>query len=146
MIVTFKSPAELDKEYVKRVIGLPGEKIKIVNKKVYINGKPLDEPYTYFKDKKIEGSVRDNLPDFTIPDHHYFCMGDNRDNSFDSRFWGPLHKDYIIGRPWRVYWSYESTTGEYLTPGIWYKIKDIGKTIINFFPKTRWSRTMKKIE
>lgn len=146
MIVTFKSPAELDKEYVKRVIGLPGEKIKIVDKKVYIDDSPLEEPYTLFKDKKIEHSYRDNYPEFQVPANHYFCMGDNRDNSFDSRFWGPVPENYIIGKPWRIYWSYESTTEEYLTPGLWHKIKDIGKTIVNFFSKTRWSRTIKKIE
>lgn len=146
MIVTFKSPAELEKEYVKRVIGLPGERIKIVNKKVYINNKPLDEPYTFFKDPNIQTSYRDNLPEFKVPENYYFCMGDNRDNSYDSRFWGAVPADFIIGKPWRVYWSYESTTDEYLTPGFWYKIKDLAKTIINFIPKTRWTRMLKEIE
>jgi signal peptidase I len=73
-------------------------------------------------------------------------MGDNRDNSYDSRFWGPVPADFIIGKPWRIYWSYKSTTDEYLTPGFWHKIKDLVKTIINFIPKTRWDRMMKKIE
>jgi signal peptidase I len=146
MIVTFKSPAELGKEYVKRVIGLPGERIKIINKKVYIDNQPLDESYTFFKDPNIEQSYRDNYPEFKIPANHYFCMGDNRDHSYDSRYWGPVHLDLIIGKPWRVYWSYESTTAEYLTPGLMHKIKDLGKTFINFFSKTRWDRTIKKIE
>jgi len=146
MIVTFKSPAEMDKEYVKRVIGLPGETIKIINKKVYINGEPQDEPFTFYKDPHIENSYRDNFPEFKIPENHYFCMGDNRDNSYDSRFWGPVPAHYIIGKPWRIYWSYESTTDEYLTPGFWQKIKDIGKTFWNFFTKTRWERTIMKIE
>lgn len=146
MIVTFKSPAELDKEYVKRVIGLPGERIKIVNKKVYINNEPLNEPYTFFKDPNIQTSYRDNFPEFTVPENFYFCMGDNRDNSYDSRFWGPVPADFIIGKPWRIYWSYESKSTDYLTPGFWHRIKDLGKTIINFIPKTRWSRTLKKIE
>jgi signal peptidase I len=146
MVITFKSPAEIEKEYVKRVIGLPGETIKIANKKVYVNGQYLEEPYTQFSDDQIINSYRDNFPEFTIPDGHYFCMGDNRDNSFDSRFWGPVPEDYIIGRPWRIYWSYSSTSQEYLTPGLWHKIKDIFKTIINFFSKTRWERTIKKVE
>ena len=146
MIVTFKAPAELEKEYVKRVIGLPTETIKIVNKKVFINGEPLLESYTFFKDKNIEMSYRDNFPEFKIPANHYFCMGDNRDNSYDSRFWGPVPADYIIGKPWRIYWSYESTSEEYLTPGLWHKIKDIAKTFINFIPRTRWSRMLKTID
>ena len=146
MIVTFKSPPELEKEYVKRVIGLPGDRIKIINKKVYINDQPLDEPYTFFKDPKIEMSYRDNFPTFKVPKDHYFCMGDNRDNSYDSRFWGPVPADYIIGKPWRIYWSYESTTAEYLTPGLWHKIKDVVSTIIHFIPRTRWQRMLKKIE
>lgn len=146
MIVTFKSPAEMEKEYVKRVIGLPGETIKIVNKKVYINGEPLAESYTYFKDDRIKNGYRDNFPEYVIPAGHYFCMGDNRDNSFDSRFWGPVPEDYIIGKPWRIYWSIQSKTAEYLTPGLWHKVKDIFGTVLNFFPKTRWSRTLKRIE
>jgi signal peptidase I len=146
MIVTFKSPAEMEKEYVKRVVGLPGESIKILDKKVYINGEPLDESYTYFKDPNIKNDYRDNFPEFDIPQGHYFCMGDNRDNSFDSRFWGPVPRDYIIGMPWRIYWSYHSSTAEYMTPGLWHKIKDIGKTILNFFSRTRWERTIKKVE
>lgn len=145
MIVTFKAPAEMEKEYVKRIIGLPGETIKIIDKKVYINGTPLDEPYTFFKDPTIEHSYRDNFPEFKVPENHYFCMGDNRDHSYDSRFWGPVPADNIIGKPWRIYWSFESSTDEYLTPGFWYKIKDIGKTFLNFFTKTRWNRTIKKI-
>jgi signal peptidase I len=146
MIVTFKSPAELEKEYVKRAIGLPGERIKIIDKKVYIDGKPLAEPYVFFKDPNVEDSYRDNFPEFKIPDDHYFCMGDNRDNSYDSRYWGPVHKDLMIGKPWRIYWSYKSSTSEYLTPGLWHKIKEIGKTLLNFFTKTRWERSLKKIE
>lgn len=146
MIVTFKSPAEMEKEYVKRVIALPGERIKIVDKKVYINGTLLSEPYTFFKDNNILAGQRDNMGEYLVPSGHYFCMGDNRDNSYDSRFWGPVPADYIIGKPWRVYWSFSSTSDEYLTPGFFHKLKDILKTIINFFSKTRWERTGMKIE
>jgi signal peptidase I len=196
-IVTFKAPAEMEKEYVKRVIGLPGETIRIMNKKVYINGEPLDEPYVRFDSEiKTRNNPGDNFPlqypryisalgktsflpfsindeagfpdegrtiefcerfndsiidvngkkGFNVPKGYYFCMGDNRDHSYDSRFWGPVPADYIIGKPWRVYWSYESTTDEYLTPGIEHKIKDLAMTVVNFFSKTRWERTVKKIE
>ena len=174
MIVTFKSPPEMEKEYVKRVIGLPGETIKIENTKVYINGKLINEPYTFYKEQR-RGIIKDNFPQqeppyllfndlsfyakfqgcvvdtdrgkaFLIPEGYYFCMGDNRDNSYDSRFWGPVPANYIIGKPWRIYWSYISSTDDYLAPGVWHKVKDIFKTIINFFSKTRWNRTIKKIE
>ena len=196
-IVTFKAPAEMEKEYVKRVIGLPGEIIQIIDNNVYINGKPLDESYTRFEDKS--GSFQTQGEDFPlqdpryidalgnisylpfyinddmgfvdekrsvefcnrfkesvitmngqkvfrIPEGYYFCMGDNRDHSYDSRFWGPVPADYIIGKPWRIYWSFESTTDEYLTPGIEHKLKDMASTVVNFFSKTRWNRTIKKIE
>ncbi|MGE5343295.1 MAG: signal peptidase I [Candidatus Omnitrophota bacterium] len=146
MIVTFKSPPDLEKEYVKRVIALPGERIKIINKKVYINGKMLNEPYTYFKDPNIEEGQRDNFSEFLVPAGHYFCMGDNRDNSYDSRYWGTVPAEFIIGKPWRVYWSYDSSTEEYLTSDFWYKVKDIGKTLVGFISKTRWNRTVMRIQ
>jgi signal peptidase I len=196
-IVTFKAPAEMDKEYVKRVIGLPGEVIQIIDKKVFINGKPLDESYTRFENTSENYSYQgDDFPlqepryidalgnisylpfyinddmgfvderksvefcnrfkksvitlngqkVFRVPEGYYFCMGDNRDHSYDSRFWGPVPEDYIIGKPWRIYWSFESTTDEYLTPGIQHKLKDMASTLVNFFSKTRWNRTIKKIE
>ena len=197
MIVTFKGPPEMDKDYVKRVIGLPGETLRVENKRVYIDGKPLDEPYVYFKGGyrvmhgdnfplnrqvpvgalgkttflpfyiKYASGVKDEIRTeelcdrfkdcvildekqgrrvFKIPEGHYFCMGDNRDNSDDSRFWGPLPQEYIIGKPWRIYWSYESTTAEYLTPGLFHKIKDFFLTVVHFFTRTRWARTFKKFE
>ena len=145
MIVTFKAPPDMEKEFVKRVIALPGDTIRIVNKRVFLNGKPLNEPYTYFRDPQIENSFRDNFPDFTIPQGYYFCMGDNRDNSYDCRYWGPVPADYIIGRPWRIYWSYESTSAEYLTPGVAHKARDLFQTVLGFFQKTRWERTIRKI-
>lgn len=195
-IVTFKAPAEMDKEYVKRVIALPGETIRIIDKRVYINGKPLTEPYVHFDETIIGSSYGDNFPlqqpryidvlgritflpfyinapngfvdskrtdavceqfknavldvgnekVFKVPEGYYFCMGDNRDHSYDSRFWGPVLANYIIGKPWRIYWSYKSTTEDYLTPGIQHKTKDIMMTIIHFFSGTRWERTFKKIK
>lgn len=196
MIVTFKGPTEMEKDYVKRVIGLPGESIHIKNKQVYIDGKPLDEPYVFYKggyrkepgdnfplnrpriisalgktsylpfyatdklerlDQKRTVALCERFENcviqkengervFKIPEGHYFCMGDNRDSSYDSRFWGPLPQEYILGKPWRIYWSFDSTTADYLTPGVSHKVKDIFKTIINFFPKTRWKRMFKKFE
>ena len=169
MIVTFKSPEDMEKEYVKRVIGLPGETIKVIDKQVYINGELLPEDYTFFRDPNIQQSKRDNFPEyayfhdpevrrciqrnpkdnsleFKIPENSYFCMGDNRDNSSDSRYWGFVPGDFIVGKPWRVYWSYESSTKEYLTENAWEKVKYIFDTLIHFIPRTRWGRTFRYIK
>jgi len=145
MIVTFKSPAEMEKEYVKRVIALPGETISIHNKVVSINGEPLNEKYTYFRDPRIQNGYRDNFPEYTVPAGHYFCMGDNRDHSFDSRYWGTVPADYIIGKPWRLYWSYTANTDDYMAPGILNQLKSIGRTIVHFFSRTRWDRSLKRV-
>jgi signal peptidase I len=170
-IVTFSGPSEINrgeeaKNLVKRVIALPGETIKIINNRVYINGKPLDEHYVCFKGiggaanfplefpgfwhREFPRKYRDSVVNtplgkaFLVPRGHYFCMGDNRNNSFDSRSWGPLPENYIIGSPWRIYWSYASTNSDYLESGIFHKIKDFFVTLFNFFSKTRWERTFKK--
>jgi signal peptidase I len=168
MIVTFKAPPDMEKEYVKRVIGMPGDRLRISNKKVFINGRRTAEPYTVFKSedygadfpprnyydwyfqfptalRQVQKNV-DGTIEYIVPQRHYFCMGDNRDNSFDSRFWGPVPFEYIVGKPWRIYWSYESDSEEYLTTGFIYKIKDLALTVVHFFTKTRWSRTVKAIE
>jgi signal peptidase I len=159
-------PASTD--YVKRVVGLPGETIRIEDKRVYINGELLAEPYTFFK---IGDASRDRTavfpPDnelywsptfphrfrsslektqrggaFRIPEGHYFCMGDNRDNSLDCRFWGPVPADYVVGKPWRIYWSYDA---DYQKTGIDRKLRDLSRTVLHFFSKTRWKRTIRKI-
>ena len=168
MVVTFKAPPDMEKEYVKRVIGMPGDRLRIVDKKVYINGLRLEEDYVRFKsvdygadfppqhfyDWYFQFPVNlrqtqrqdDGSFDYIVPPDHYFCMGDNRDNSFDSRFWGPVPFDYIVGKPWRIYWSYQSDSDEYLTPGLVYKIKDLALTVVHFFTRTRWDRTVMAIK
>lgn len=171
MIVTFLGPNEINtnhpvKNLVKRVIGLPGDTVKVVNDNVYVNGDRLYEPYACFKSgggisnfpPRFEGAWHPAFPEkfrdsvvmtpigkaFLVPKGHYFCMGDNRNNSFDSRGWGPLPESYIIGRPWRVYWSFASTARDYQDTGMVGKVKDFFRTIFNFFTKTRWERTFKK--
>jgi signal peptidase I len=146
MIVTFKAPPEMDKLYVKRVIGLPGDTVRIIYKKVYINGIPLDEPYAYFKDKKMNVPGRDNFPQYRVPADHYFLMGDNRDRSADSRSWGVVPRANIVGAPWRIYWSFRSTSENYLASGFFPKVKNLFLTLIHFFPRTRWQRTGSRIK
>ena len=104
----FKYPEEPDRDFIKRVIGLPGETLELRNKKVYINGKPLDEPYVHFLlpaagarsgDADFTSfDVRENYGPVTVPPDHYFMMGDNRDNSQDSRYWGFMPRDYVKGQ------------------------------------------------
>lgn len=147
-IIVFRSPAEPEQNVVKRVVGLPGESIHIEKKRVYINGERLDEPYAYFSKPVQEDSQSpffdsrgDNLPATVVPEHHYFVMGDNRDNSYDSRFWGTLPGDLIRGRALMVYWSYDATTEEYLETEFAQRIKNLASTVVYFFSRTRWERT-----
>jgi signal peptidase I len=100
-IVVFWYPNDPDKSYVKRVIGLPGESVEIRNGRVYINGKELNEPY-------LDAEHNKNLPNYQtkeISQHYYFVMGDNRDNSSDSRIWGLVPEKYIYGKAFFRYWS-----------------------------------------
>jgi signal peptidase I len=127
-VVVFKFPEEPTRDFIKRVIGLPGETIEIRDKKVYINDRPLDEPYAHFLQPPLRRDdpeyglrgedVRDNFGPKVIPPGHLFVMGDNRDNSRDSRFWGTLPRDQVKGRALLVYWSYEATREEYHRTGL----------------------------
>jgi signal peptidase I len=169
-IVVFKSPPEVKAQnldrltYVKRVVGLPGELIQVVDNRVYINGTLLEEPYTFFKgDVRVPANFPPEKPvlwweefpprfrkslvstdmgmAFKIPEGHYFCMGDNRHLSADSRIWGPVPADFIIGKPWRIYWSFAASTDHFLNRGF---LKRLTNTIVHFFTKTRWNRILKK--
>lgn len=105
------NPPQGDIPYVKRVIGLPGDRIEIVNKSVQVNGRPLDEPYIHFEDTVIfpqPVQPRDNLGPFVVPEGKLFVMGDNRDHSFDSRFWGFIDRSDVIGRVVAVLWSWDA--------------------------------------
>jgi signal peptidase I len=148
-IVAFKSPVEGNIPFVKRVIGVPGDTLMLRDKNLYINGKKLDEPYkihvdstTYEEDPWTpeELKVRDNYGPTAVPPDSFFVMGDNRDNSNDSRYWGFVTQDEIIGKPLFVYWSYESdpyipgdkTISEWLA--------GYGSIALHFFSRTRWFR------
>ena len=110
-IVIFKFPLNEREYYVKRVIGLPGDIVEIRGKNVFVNGQLLDEPYTqYISDPLYESNpdfVRPNFGPITVPKNHYFVMGDNRDNSYDSREWGFVPKKNIFAAPLLIYWSYD---------------------------------------
>jgi len=149
-IIVFKYPNELSKDYVKRVIGLPGEKLEIRNKQIFINDQPLDEPYKVHSDHQVmaknsfynyDDTIRDNYGPVMVPPDHLFAMGDNRDQSSDSRYWGFVPIRYVKGRPLVIYFSYEAEKDAYEKTSI----RDRLKKLVRFIPKARWGRLLKII-
>ena len=157
-IVVFKYPNDLTKDYVKRVIGLPGETLEIRDKQVFINTKPLEERYkvhiypeVYSRngmsgsstttEYQLDNINRDNFGPVIVPAGHIFAMGDNRDNSSDSRYWGPLPLDNIKGRPWLIYFSYKADRNAHLRTSFGERVK---KTV-SFLPRARWRRILKVV-
>src|SRR5436190_272881 len=151
-IVVFKYPEEPDRDFIKRVIGLPGETVEIRNKKIYIDGRPLDEPYVHILtppsndyQEVTSFDVRERYGPVSVPADKYFVMGDNRDNSQDSRYWGFLPRDYVKGRALLIYWSYESGREDYVDEGLWASTKRLASVVTHFFTKTRWERLFHQI-
>jgi signal peptidase I len=143
-VVVFKYPLEPERDFIKRVIGLPGDTLSIRHKTVYINGQPLQERYVFLPEgnggEAFFDLRRDDMSEITIPDGHYFVMGDNRDNSHDSRFWGLLSRDLLKGRALIVYWSYDAPREEYLEEGLVERVKQLGSVLVHFVSRTRWDR------
>lgn len=109
-IVVFTPPHEPKKDYIKRVIGVPGDVLEIKNKKLFRNGALIKAPYVIHTDSMIlprGTNPRDNLGPLTVPENHLFFMGDNRDASLDSRYWGFVHYDKIKGKAFMIYWSWD---------------------------------------
>jgi signal peptidase I len=161
-VIVFRYPMDIRQNYVKRVMGVPGDRIHILNKVVYLNGKPLQEPYAQHIFPDLE-PYRDTFPsepagpvvdraikmladnvqngELVVPPGNYFAMGDNRDNSLDSRYWGFVPRDYIIGKPLFIFWSYDAPTADWVGSGSGHYVD----LLENFFTKTRWNRTLKLI-
>ena len=151
-IVVFKYPGEPDRDFIKRVIGLPGETIELKNKKVHVNGQPIDEPYVHFLTPPSNDfqevtayDLRERFGPVTVPADQYFVMGDNRDNSQDSRYWGFLPRHYVKGRALAIYWSYESGGEEYTEGGLGATIQRAFSVVAHFFTRTRWERIFHQI-
>jgi signal peptidase I len=151
-IVVFKFPDQPDRDLIKRVIGLPGESVELRNKKVYINGAAIDEPYVHFLtppssdlQEVTSSDVRENYGPVTVPADQYFVMGDNRDNSEDSRYWGFLPRNNVKGKALIIYWSYESGREDYLDEGYVASAKRLGSVFVHFFTRTRWERLFHQI-
>lgn len=167
-IVVFLSPAEAGLYVVKRIIGVPGDRIHLRDGMVYRNGEKLDEPYVIHQPEGGYVPYRDNFPavppseftnvtpswqlllpqyiqgdDIVVPANSYFGMGDNRDVSLDSRFWGFIPQENVIGRPMFIYWSFITPANQYLQKEVSDRVKFLLHVVIHFFDETRWRRTLR---
>jgi signal peptidase I len=167
-IVVFHYPVNPAQHFVKRVIGVPGDRVRLVNKQVFVNGSPLKEPYAHFS-RSSNDVFRDNFPrldvapgptpewwvqlrklvedgQLIVPEGHYFVMGDNRDNSYDSRYWGFVPQTNIIGRPLLIYWSVRGAEGETTAPSsVGDKLYHFAYAVTHIFQITRWNRTLRLV-
>src|SRR5919201_4660647 len=153
-VIVFKYPVEPDRDFIKRVIGLPGETVEIREKKVFINGKQLDEPYVHFLLPPANASefnevtsfdVRERYGPVTVPPNQYFVMGDNRDNSQDSRYWGFLPRELVKGKALVIYWSYEAERQDYVDEDAGAAVRGLVSVFVHFFTRTRWDRMLHQI-
>lgn len=169
-VVVFLSPAEPDLYVVKRIIGVPGDRIHLHDGFVYRNGQKLDEPYVFNSGINPDDPYRDNFPsvppsdysnvtsewkltmpqhtengEIVVPSDGYFAMGDHRDVSYDSRYWGFIPKENIIGRPMFIYWSFETPPDQYLQKSMTDRLSFLGHVVIHFFDMTRWKRTFRVV-
>jgi signal peptidase I len=151
-IVAFRFPLDPSLTYVKRVIALPGDIIEIRRKQLFLNGKKLDEPYVVHSDSQVYGDhefipgdirLRDNMAPVRVPPRSFFAMGDNRDLSYDSRFWGVVPFDNVVGEPLIVFWSYDAPTQDWLSPGVESRMRFYSSVVFHFLDRTRWTRTGK---
>jgi len=151
-VVVFKFPDDPTRDFIKRCMGLPGDTLKMIDKDLYINGKLVhDSSFTYYADTESyprdllfhPRRVRDNFGPKTVPPDSYFCMGDNRDNSNDSRYWGPVPESYLKGRAFLVYWSFENDEETIEWLGYGEKLRQMARVALHFFPNTRWDRTFR---
>jgi signal peptidase I len=167
-IVVFHYPVNPAQHFVKRVIGVPGDRVRLIDKRVFVNGVPLKEPYARFS-RSANDLFRDNFPrldvaagetpewwvqlgklvedgQLIVPQGHYFVMGDNRDDSYDSRYWGFVPQANIIGRPLLIYWSVKETDSEVAAPvTVAGRLAHFAYAVTHFFRITRWNRTLRLV-
>jgi signal peptidase I len=165
-IIVFRYPLDIGEDYVKRAIGIPGDRIHFVSQQLVLNGRPVMEPYVKHITSYAD-MYRDNFPvhvgtppgvrpramemlenhvtdgDLVVPPGYVFAMGDNRDNSDDSRYWGLVPRENIVGTPAVIYWSYDASTQDLTNGNI--GIDHIIDVIVHFPTKTRWKRTFNLI-
>jgi len=167
-IIVFKYPYADHQHFVKRVIGLPGDRLKLVDQQVFINGKPLNEPYVVHDAAAGYDPLNYSFPpagnplysspvepewardikkhvkgdELVVPEGKYFAMGDNRDHSLDSRYWGFVDRDAIMGRPFLIYWSVNATSADYGESTFGQRLRSVLETIAHLPARTRWSRML----
>jgi signal peptidase I len=167
-IIVFKYPYQDHTHYVKRVIGLPGDHLKLVDQRVFVNGKLLTEPYVVHDPAARYDPLNYTFPpvgsqlyssqiipewasqikkhiqgdEVVVPSGKYFAMGDNRDQSSDSRYWGFVDRDAIMGRPFLIYWSVEASTADYNPSTFWQRLGGVFDTLLHLPTRTRWSRML----
>lgn len=168
-IIVFKFPYADHQHFVKRVIGLPGDHLKIVDQQVYVNGKPLKEPYVVHDPDAGYDPLNYSFPpisnellyaspvqpewakefskyvqgdEIVVPPHKYFAMGDNRDHSLDSRYWGFVDRDAIMGRPFLIYWSIDANSAEYSQSTFFQRLRGVIDTLAHLPARTRWNRML----
>lgn len=153
-VFVFKFPENPEQDFIKRVVATPGDVVSEHNKQVDVNGAPFSGAHTYHTDPNVfpdDPSLpdierrRDNFGPLTIAPAHYWAMGDNRDNSYDSRFWGPVPRDNVKGRALLVYWSYEARPESTQWNGYADKIRQLAGVAIHFVTRTRWTRTFRLV-
>jgi signal peptidase I len=157
-IIVFKKPGDDRNDnnvLVKRAVGAPGDVLQVKDKALSVDGKNADGPWVQHifpevltaDDPRVSEHdvVRDQFGPYRVPDGHYFGMGDNRDNSYDSRFWGPIPRQNIFGRPFLLYWSYEAEPNSHIWRGPVDKIRQLGSVAIHFFSRTRWDRMFRPV-
>ena len=168
-IVVFLSPAQAGLYVVKRIVGLPGDRLRLQDGVLYRNGERQDEPYV-IRSVRDNNPYRDNFPsippslsvsvtpqweralgahleggELVVPEGSYFAMGDNRDVSLDSRYWGFIPRENIIGRPWFIYWSFQTPPGQHTKTSIGERVAFIFRIVLHFFDQTRWNRMLKPV-
>jgi len=167
-IVVFHYPVNPAQHFVKRVIGVPGDRVRLVNKQVFVNGVALKEPYAHFS-RPANDLFRDSFPrldvapgetpewwvqlrklvedgQLIVPEGHYFVMGDNRDDSYDSRYWGFVPQTNIIGRPLLIYWSVQEGDSDSTSPNsVAGKLAHFAYAVTHIFQITRWNRTLRLV-
>ncbi|MGC1268179.1 MAG: signal peptidase I [Candidatus Acidiferrum sp.] len=172
-IIVFKYPYSDHQHFVKRVIGLPGDRLKLVDQQMYVNGKLLNEPYVVHdptalydifnynfpptSDQMISPQVvpesgwRESLHNYVqgdelvVPPGKIFGMGDNRDRSSDSRYWGFVDRSAIMGRPFLIYWSVDATSSDYLQTTFWQRLEGVFETLAHLPARTRWARMLRTV-